>query len=230
MAENFILREKTPIMLDTNRNFFGLDVKGRILAQDKTGASKTVAGVTYDDAAAPEITLTEYMDTNISDFSTPPAVQSDKDITAQDADLYAVSVDNVYDLEPGDVIYFGSEAVGSRDWRKFNEVVDIVDHSGSFTIVLKYALRASLTAGDTVHRAQNTGYYEYTFDVNETNWAEGDKLTIIVEDLQGQTREVKSVEVRKSEADNAAVLQSRADRMQTRLDIVHAQTHVEIHI
>lgn len=230
MTDVFILGEQTPIMLDTNRNFFGLSVKGKILAQNASGAPKTVPNVTYDDTAAPTFSLTEHMDTSISDFATLPLVVEAKDVTVDNIDLYSINVDNVYDMKPGDAIYIGSEAEGSRDWKKFNEVLDIVSHASSATILLKFPLKVSVQVNDPVHRVQNTGYYEYTFNVDPAKWANGDQIMFFVEDEQGRISQTVKAIVRKSEADSSAGLQARIQRLNRKVAYVYSRNVIQIYV
>lgn len=230
MADVFILGEQTPVILDTNRNLFGLTVKGKILAQNASGTTKTVTGITYDDASAPVITLSEHLDTSITDFVTAPVVQEAKDVSTPNVDLYSITVDNTYDLKAGDAIYIGSETAGSRVWTKFNEVMDIVPHATTATIILKFPLKVSVAVNDEVHKVQNTGYYEYTFNVDSTKWANGDTLIFFVEDEQGQISQTIKAIVRKSEVESSAELQSRIQRLNDRVGYIYSRNYVQIYI
>lgn len=230
MADVFVLGEQTPIILDTNRNLFGLTVKGKILAEDVSGNTKTVSNVTYDDTTAPVITLSEHMDTSIVDFTTVPLIQEAKDVSNPEVDLYSITVDSAYDLKAGDAIYIGSETVGSRVWNKFNEVMDIVSHATTDTIILKFPLKVSVAVNDEVHKVQNTGYYEYTFNVDSTTWANGDKIMFFIEDEQGQISQTVKAVVRKSEVESSAELQSRIQRLNTRVSYMYSKNYVQIYI
>jgi len=95
---------------------------------------------------------------------------------------------------------------------------------------LKFPLKVSVSANDEVHKVQNTGYYEYTFNVDSTTWANGDKIMFFIEDEQGQISQTVKAVVRKSEVESSAELQSRIQRLNTRVSYMYSKNYVQIYI
>jgi len=67
---------------------------------------------------------------------------------------------------------------------EYSQFVKVAEVNGS-TITTKYFLKKNIYSGFSFTRVANTGVYELTFDVSETDFAEGDKVIIDINSTDG---------------------------------------------